>query len=130
MDEQELLRRLNEHYGTDYRPQGKLILKKGKLFVYTGEDTSLPYDRIGLHIANDDLSLTIEGAQELGTTATRNVVTVSQENAEQYYRGEDVAATEGGGYVILKTSVRIVGPCKIVDKRVINSLPESRKTKR
>ncbi|MFH1056068.1 MAG: hypothetical protein V1744_08255 [Candidatus Altiarchaeota archaeon] len=124
----ELLDRLNEYYGSTYKPEGKLILRKEKLFLYSGPDTKLPYDWIGSHIANTDLSLSIEGAQKLGTTATKNVVTVTKEEAERYYQGVDLLGYPGCGHRILKTTERIIGPGEIQDDTIKNTLPQSRKT--
>jgi len=129
MDEEELLHRLNRHYGSQYRPEGRLTLKKEKLFLYTGEDTKLKTDWAGLHIANADLSLTIEGAQKLGTTAAKNAVEIAKEEAEAYFRGEDLNGPEGNGPLILRTKDRIIGPGRLEDGKIRNILPASRKTR-
>ena len=129
MAEAEILAGLNERYGSKYEPKGRLILRKEKLFLYSGPEVQLKYDWCGLHIANTDLSLTIEGTQLLGTTASKNVIDVTAEEAREYYRGRDLPGFEGEGFVILKTSHRVVGPGLLEGGRIRNILPVSRKTK-
>ena len=125
----ELLARLNDYYGSSYRPEGRLIFSKEKLFLYTGGETKLQHNWIGLHIANFDLSLTVEGAQKLGTTAAKNVITLTKEQARKYYRGEDLAGFQGQGPAILKTEDMIIGPGLLQEGKIKNILPESRKSK-
>lgn len=129
MDETELLRMLNERYGSSYRPEGRLILQKEKLFHYSGTGTKLPYKWMGSHIAHTDLTLTIEGAQQLGTTATRNVLTVTPQQATSYYDGEELEGFEGAGAVILRTPDLVIGPGLLEGGKVRNILPKSRRTK-
>jgi NOL1/NOP2/fmu family ribosome biogenesis protein len=128
-DEEKLLERLNAHYGASYAPQGRLTLRKEKLFLYTGEETKIPHDWAGIHLATADLSLSIEGAQELGTTASRNLVTVTGGQADAYYLGEDLDGFEGEGHAILRTRDRIIGPGLLEGGKIKNTLPESRKAK-
>jgi len=127
---EELLARLNGRYGSSYTVDGRLMLKKDKLFVYSGPESKLRGVWNGLHIGCVDLSLTIEGAQKLGTTASKNTVTVTTNQARAYYDGEDLKGFPGEGPVILKTKDRVIGPGLIVDGAIRNSLPQSRKTSR
>ncbi|MFH0862260.1 MAG: hypothetical protein V1875_04440 [Candidatus Altiarchaeota archaeon] len=129
MDEAELLKRLNERYGSLYSPQGRLIPRREKIFLYSGPEVVLKYGWCGLHIANMDLSLTIEGAQLLGATASKNLVAITPEQAKEYYLGRDLPGFEGDGYVILRTAHRIVGPGLLGGGLIKNTLPDSRKTK-
>ncbi|MBD3387771.1 MAG: hypothetical protein GF416_01870 [Candidatus Altiarchaeales archaeon] len=126
----DLLERLNSHYGSSYQPRGTLTIKKDKLFEYTGPDTDLNTYWMGLHLANADLSLTIEGAQRLGITASENVLVIKKAEADRYYGGEDLEGHLGGGFTILKTRDLVVGPGLLEDGRVKNILPKSRKTRR
>jgi len=126
---EDLMRRLNEYYGSSYAPQGKLTVRDGKLFLYAGGETRLKTVWRGLHIANADLSLTIEGAQLLGTTASRCVVDVTEKQARSYYLGGDIPGHEGTGFCILKAEGIIAGPGLLEAGKVKNVLPESRKTR-
>jgi len=126
VDEQELLGRLNEYYGSEYKPDGNLTIRGEKLFLYTGGATKLHALWRGLHIANTDLSLTIEGAQLFGKTAKKNTVIVSKEQAEKYYCGEDLSGFVGSGFVLIKTRQRPIGCGRIEDGRIVNILPGSR----
>ncbi len=127
-DAEQLMERLNSYYGSSYKPEGRIFLRGERLFLYTGSETGLPYDWMGLHLANTDLSLTIEGAQKLGTTASVNLVEISREHADAYYRGEGLAGFDGTGYVILRTRDRIVGPGLLEASHIKNVLHDSRKT--
>jgi NOL1/NOP2/fmu family ribosome biogenesis protein len=125
---EDLLASLNERYGASYAPRGRLFLRGGKLFLFSGAETRLKHVWMGLHIAGVDLSLTIEGAQLLGKTATRNCLTVGREDADRYFRGEDMAGPPGDGRVIMRTNDRIIGPGLVEGGKVRNALPKSRKT--
>ncbi len=131
MDEAgELLARLNGRYGSSYAPAGRIILRKGKLFVYSGPQTNIKGVWQGVHIGSEDLSLTIEGAQKLGTTASENTIEVAQARARAYYDGEDLKGFKGEGPVILTTKGRPIGPGLLKDGKIINILPLSRRTGR
>jgi NOL1/NOP2/fmu family ribosome biogenesis protein len=131
MDEAKaLLKKLNEYYGSDYEPEGMLFMKKNKLYHYSGDETAIEGVRRGLHIADDDLGLSIEGAQLLGTTSCKNTLDISYDEAVSYFQGQEVESDAEDGYVILKAGSRIVAPAKIEQGSIRNTLPKSRRTKR
>jgi NOL1/NOP2/fmu family ribosome biogenesis protein len=129
-DSKELLERLNLYYGSTYVPEGRLILKGEKLFVYSGYDTKLRTDWVGLHLANTDLSLSIEGCQIIGASAKANVVTVNKAEAKNYFDGHDLPGFGGCGPVIIRTSERVIGPGLLCQDKIQNLLPQSRRTSR
>jgi len=123
------LDKINARYGSDFSSDGKIILHKGRLFLYTGLETSLKADRAGLHIANDDLSLTLDGAQLFGKSASKNIFDLSRKHFITFFRGGDFSGIELDGPIIVRYRGEPVGAAVIDAGKLINELPTSRKPK-
>jgi NOL1/NOP2/fmu family ribosome biogenesis protein len=127
-NESELLESINEHYGSTYLPEGEMFIRAERVFIYSGGVSKLKALWKGLHLANTDLSLTIEGAQMFGKSATKNTITLTREQAEAYYRGQDLDGFTGEGYVLLKTTERPIGCGLLEGGRIRNIIHMSRMT--
>jgi NOL1/NOP2/fmu family ribosome biogenesis protein len=90
--------------------------------------------RMGLYFGSFDLGglrLSIEGSQLIGKIATQNLVSLSREQAIKWFRGEPLEITghqkDQQGFVILKTTTRIVGCGYITYDKILNFLPKTRR---
>ena len=86
---------------------------------------------IGLYIAevkNDQLRLSIEGAQLIGPNATKNVCELSTEQLKKWFQGQDIEA-EGNyeGFVILKHGNDYIGSGKYKEGTILNFVPKARR---
>ncbi|MBU0761922.1 MAG: hypothetical protein KKD39_02760 [Candidatus Altiarchaeota archaeon] len=121
----ELLAKINSYYGSNYLPHGVLYIRDERFFLYTGGVIPLENVWQGLHIANTDLSLTIEGAQLFGKTAGKKHA-ISPEDTISYFKGEDLKTECDDGFVILTCNGKIIG-CGLVESNTMkNLIPKSR----
>ena len=131
--------KINEHYGSSFTTDHMLLSKKEKngekIFIFSGKILpKLPADWVGLHVATMEdagVYLSIEGAQMVGKTATKNVVEITRGDSESLMKGEDLHYSGAlRGYVILKQGGNIIGVCKAEEGRILNILPKSRRVVR
>ena len=129
-DAEQIISEIRRHYGSDYTPKGRLTLREERLFLYTGSDSNLENIWCGLHIANKDLTLTIEGAQIIGPTASKNILDIPIFDTLKYFRGEDI--TCGGapdGPVIIRSEGTFIGGGICSGNHISNAVPISRRIK-
>jgi NOL1/NOP2/fmu family ribosome biogenesis protein len=131
MDESwELFERIKKHYGSSYFPQGGLFIRDKRLFAYSGGDTGLDSVWRGLNIANSDLSLTVEGSQLIGPSATKNKESITRAEMDSYFRGDDIKREANLGPVILDAGDGMFAPALSEGVALINILPKSRRAKK
>ena len=100
----------------------KVLIRTGKDKIYMAnrDVERLPYEELrinnlGLYIAEikGELRLSIEGAQIIGKTATKNVIEVDDAEMKRWFKGEDIEKEgEAEGFVILKHGKDIIGSAK------------------
>lgn len=133
-----LFKQLEDQYGTlpenlkDYA----FIKNKDKIYLITRDIERIPLDKIrinnaGLYIIeekNNQIRLSIEGAQLFGPAATKNVHEFDDEGMKAWFRGEDVDVdTEYEGFVILKHGNDYIGSGRYKDGHIINFVPKARR---
>ncbi|MCX6694763.1 MAG: hypothetical protein NTU61_00485 [Candidatus Altiarchaeota archaeon] len=135
----EVLQRINDYYGSRFSTEHRLLAKKEregeKIFIYSGSELpTIPAEWIGMHIATisqDAIELSIEGAQTVGATASRNVVEIRREDAEKLMKGLDLEyAGDLRGCVILKHAGKPICTCRADEGMIVNTIPLSRRTER
>ncbi len=109
---------------------------KEKIYVITRDVEKIDMKKIrinslGLYIAelkNGQLRLSIEGAQIIGPTATKNVCELNREQLKQWFQGQDLTV-EGTyeGFVILKYENDYVGSGKYREGTILNFVPKARR---
>jgi NOL1/NOP2/fmu family ribosome biogenesis protein len=89
-------------------------------------------DKAGLYVATVDakgVRLSIEGSQILGQHAKKNVVDITDEELDAWFRGEDIERPVKGssGPVILRRGTDFVGCGKVTEKGILNFVPKARR---
>ena len=132
------LRRIEEQYGKVPAFFKKLAFVQGKEKIYLVtrdienlDLESIRINSIGLYIAEikkEQLRLSIEGAQLIGPTATKNVCELSTEQLKRWFKGEDIKI-EGSyeGFAILKHGKDYVGSGKYKEGYILNFVPKARR---
>ncbi len=102
----DLLGRIEKHWGCELKNFYKKYIfvrsEKDRIYLANKEVMHMDFAKlrvnsIGLYFAQvkeDQFRLSVEGSQMIGKIATKNVVEVSQEQAKQWFRGEDVEEFE------------------------------------
>lgn len=139
-ERREVIEKINGEYEADLEMEGTLLEKPEKrgarkIFLYTGDFLpKVPAEWTGSHlctIRENDVILSIEGAQAAGKTAEK-VIDLSREDAEDVMAGRDMEIETGKapGYYILKMGKDVIGIGKIGGNRIINQTPKSRRTRK
>ena len=86
---------------------------------------------IGMYFCEIDklgIRLSIEGSQIVGPLASKNIAEISEEQAKQWLKGEDLEV-EGNysGFVIIKHNDDFLGAGKYKDGRILNYVSKSRR---
>ncbi len=140
-DAREFAQKVNSIYGSKLNFDEEVLLttsKENKIWVASRKAfdinlEELKINSIGLYFGREDrgkLRLSVEGAQIVGETATKNVCEI--ENVWDFLRGFDVEpiSTENcdeGVYVLVKHKSDILGVAKLQDGKLMNVLPKARK---
>lgn len=96
-------------------------LRVNKYGMYFGE----------LH--NSEFRLSIEGSQLIGKSAKKNIITLSDEQIQEWIRGREIefdfTGTGASGFVLIKNGKDFYGCGKYLthDKRLINYFPKVRR---
>jgi NOL1/NOP2/fmu family ribosome biogenesis protein len=97
----------------------------------------LGIDSIGLYFGkikrNKKIHLSVEGSQMIGKNAVKNIVCLSKKNTEKFLKGENVKPQEEinceyYNFVIVKFKKNILGSSLLVEEKLKNLLPKSRRT--
>ena len=131
-------KQIENQYGTVPEEFKKLAFVRGKEKVYliTRDLDKLDLgairiNSIGLYIAEikkGQLRLSIEGAQLIGPTATKNVCELTTAQLKQWFTGNDLEVDkEYEGFVILKHGNDYVGSGKYKEGRILNFVPKARR---
>lgn len=140
-DKKKILEQLNNQYGISKLPY--LLIKFGqeKLRLYTGNlskeelqalDNKLIVENIGLYFAkweNHELRLTIDGLQLLKHQITKNILELTEEQAEQWLRGFDLEISSEKSWKILKYKNEFLGCGKSTGEKITNFVPKERRIK-
>jgi len=125
-DAVDMMDHVNGHYGSQYAPKGSLHIRSKKLYEHTGEWHGKKGVWDGVHLAWEDMTLTIEGAQRIGSTATENVVDISQSQVREYLKGDDIDIASPEGPIIIRASGLYMAPATGTSSGIKNTLSKSR----
>ncbi|MBS3176399.1 hypothetical protein J4457_04130 [Candidatus Woesearchaeota archaeon] len=120
--------------------EGNLVFflntKENKIFI-SNQDIGLinfndfNVNSIGLYLGelyNNEFRPSVEGAQLIAKTATKNILEVSREEALQYLQGKDIEKqTELQGFIILKCGSDIIGSTRKKEGKLLNFFPKQRR---
>lgn len=138
----EIEKKLKENFGIE-KING-MIIKMGeeKLFFFSGDFNENDIrkigeiafiERIGIYFAKiiqNDIKLSIEGAQILKSQIKKNIIEISKEQAEQWMQGKDLDISTGKKeFVILKHKDDFLGSGKASESKIGNFIPKSRRLK-
>jgi NOL1/NOP2/fmu family ribosome biogenesis protein len=142
-EKKELEKTLDENYGSSDVLTEFVVLKSGKedklwiaqKGVFQINTKGLRVQNVGLYFGRLDrgvLRLSIEGAQLVAKTATKNIVELNKEQLWDFLRGFNVAATKktntrDKSYVLVRFGTDCLGIAKLVGNELENVLPKSRK---
>ena len=91
-------------------------------------------EKVGLYfgeIADDEIRLSIEGAQIIGPIAKKNIVELSDGEVKVMFHGNDLIKKDIGqdkrGFVILKNNSDFIGCGRVRGEEILNYIPKTRR---
>ena len=140
-EKKEIIKKLNEQYGISKLPYLLLRFGEDKIRIYSGSlsndelntlAANLRIENIGLYFAKqekDGIRLTLDGIQVLKEQITKNILELTDKQAEEWLRGFDLDIKTGRGFKILKNNNEFLGCGKSTGDRITNFVPKERRIK-
>ena len=127
---------LQEDYG--YKGTQDYVLMtpgNGKYYLLSRDVEKIDYEQLrikqgGLYVACDakeGIRLSMDGAIHFGPDCEHQPVMLDMNGRDEWMRGNDVAAGEHQGWVIVSHEKDILGCGRVRDGRVINYVPKERR---
>lgn len=140
-EKKKIIEDLNAKFGITELPWLLVMAGKGKVRAFSGSMTrdeiaKLSYDiRIelpGLYILreeSDGYRISHDGLFVFKNLATKNIVDISDKQADEWLRGENIEIDLEDKWVLLRNKGELIGCGKVKDKKVINYVPRERRVK-
>jgi len=136
-----IIQQLNEQFGISKLPYLFLQFGKEKIRIYSGNlakedlnnlDKNTRIENMGLYFARvqpDGIRLTIDGIQLVKDQITKNVMEINDEQAKQWFKGNDLDIQADSAFKILKNDNEFIGCGKSTGDRITNFVPKERRIK-
>jgi len=133
------LKFIQEQWGADVSdfPDAYVMIQRRKDFNLLSHDitlfdfTPLRINSAGVYFGEfhrEELRLSIEGSQLVGPRATKNVIQLDDAHAKLWMTGNDFEfKTDCEGFVLVKHNNDFIGCGKIIENRLLNFVPKSRR---
>ena len=140
-EKKHLLKQLNKQFGIEKLPYLLLKFGEDKIRVYSGDlsteelrvlDANLNIENIGLYFAKeekDGIRLTLDGIQIIKEQITKNILELTDQQAEDWLKGKDLDIKADRGFLILKNNNEFIGCGKSTGERIANFVPKERRIK-
>ena len=134
----EILKLIEKQWGAKLKLDYAFLKNpKNRVFIINKEDISkielekLRINSIGMYFCEIDklgIRLSIEGSQIIGKKAEKNIVEINEEQAKQWFKGEDLEIRGNySGFVIIKHNNDFLGNGKYKDGKILNYVSKSRR---
>jgi 16S rRNA (cytosine1407-C5)-methyltransferase len=136
-----ILTQLNSQFGIQELPYLLLQFGKEKLRLYSGSlskqelidmDKQLRVETMGLYFAKqqpDGLRLSLDGTQLFKPQITKNILEITNPQADQWFKGNDLEIQTEPALKILENKNDLIGCGKSTGERITNSIPKERRIK-
>ena len=134
-----LLAQLRERFGfsgeLDY---AFLLSSKDRVSLVTREISRIPLERLRINSAgmyfgelkHGELRLSIEGAQLIGPSCSKNILELETEHAHAWLKGEDLPLIHpDSGYVLIRHGADFLGCGKATSEKILNFVPKNRRVR-
>jgi len=149
-EKKKILEKLS-YYGITKVPHLLLKFGKEKIRGYSGDlsideiaeiDKTCRIELMGLYLFHEyaeEVRLSLDALHTFKDQITKNIIELTDQQAEQWFRGEDLQIEEieasknlgslGKGFKILKHDQDFIGCGKLTDNRIVNYMPKERRIK-
>jgi NOL1/NOP2/fmu family ribosome biogenesis protein len=136
-----VLEQLEDQFGINSLPYLFLQFGKDKIRIYSGNlskdnlnslDKNTRIENMGLYFARiqpDGIRLTIDGIQLIKDQITKNIMEINDNQAEDWFKGNDLDIKAESAFKILKNNDEFIGCGKSTGDRITNFVPKERRIK-
>ncbi|HJO14889.1 MAG TPA: hypothetical protein QGG70_02460 [Candidatus Pacearchaeota archaeon] len=134
-----ILEQLEDQFGINSLPYLFLQFGKDKIRIYSGNlskdnlnslDKNTRIENMGLYFARiqpDGIRLTIDGIQLVKNQITKNIMEINNNQAEDWFKGNDLDIKAESAFKILKNNDEFIGCGKSTGDRITNFVPKERR---
>ena len=134
-----ILEQLEDQFGINSLPYLFLQFGKDKIRIYSGNlskdnlnslDKNTRIENMGLYFARiqpDGIRLTIDGIQLVKDQITKNIMEINDNQAEDWFKGNDLDIKAESAFKILKNNDEFIGCGKSTGDRITNFVPKERR---
>ena len=134
-----IIQQLEDQFGITNLPYLFLQFGKDKIRVYSGDlskenlnnlDKNTRIENMGLYFARiqpDGIRLTIDGIQLVKNQITKNIMEINNNQAEDWFKGNDLDIKAESAFKILKNNDEFIGCGKSTGDRITNFVPKERR---
>lgn len=140
-EKKRVVEKLNEQFGISKLPYLLLQFGKEKIRLYSGNlssqelsilDKNLRIESAGLYFAkiqDNEIRLSLDAIHLLNQQITKNILELTDEQAEKWFHGEDLPIATDKNFKILKNNDDFLGCGKSTGERITNFVPKERRIK-
>lgn len=140
-EKKKILQQLNEQYGITKLPHLLIRFGKEKIRAFSGSlsadelitlDMYLRVESAGIYIAKqqeDGIRLTIDGVSLFKNQISKNILEISNSQAEEWFKGNDLIIESERVFKIIKNNNELIGCGKSTGEKITNFTPKERRVK-
>lgn len=140
-EKKKILEQLEKQYSIIKLPYLLLRFGKEKIRAYSGNlsseelnilDKNLRIEAAGLYFAKqheDGIRLSLDSLHLLKEQITKNILEINDEQAEQWFRGEDLLIKADKSFKVLENRDDFIGCGKSTGEKITNFMPKERRVK-
>ncbi|MBW3022690.1 hypothetical protein KY308_01135 [Candidatus Woesearchaeota archaeon] len=128
---------ISEQWDCDFKTDFAFLLSsKNKIYLVSKDIVKvdfekLPISTLGVYfgeLMNNELRLSIEGSQMIGSCAKKNVINLDKNQMRLWLKGKDLEIeTKAEGFAILKYENDFMGTGKVKENKILNYVPKTRR---
>ena len=140
-ERKEILEKLDEQFGISALPYLMIMAGKEKIRAFSGSLGKQEIEKLGenmrielpglyiLREESDGYRISHDGLFVFKDLIKKNIVDVSDEQADEWLRGNDIMIESADKWVVLRNKGELIGCGKVKNKKVGNYVPKERRVK-
>ncbi|MAG15930.1 hypothetical protein CMO88_02620 [Candidatus Woesearchaeota archaeon] len=134
----QILKILQNQWGYPEKFDYGFLQKENDIFLVTKDIDKIDLNEVNVNslglyfgeLRHEQLRLSIEGSQIIGKKASKNVISLNDEQLQQWLKGDNITLTtsaENNSFVLIKNNKDFFGCGRIKDGLLLNFVPKSRR---
>ncbi len=140
-EKKRIVEKLKEQYGISKVKHLLIRFGREKIRAFSGNlssdelrklDANLRIESAGMYVAkqqDDGIRLSLDALFIFKEQITKNILELTDEQAEQWFKGNDIIIKEDRNFKILKNNGELIGCGKSTGEKITNFMPKERRIK-